>query len=107
MSKIMREIYADARRARQVKDLALQPAPDPRRYSCNPDDAQGYANWLPLSNTGVRVYVDGVHIKRAIAADEALGIVIALEEPVRVINDETVKIELRGNVRVLAGAEVP
>ena len=65
MSKIMRELYAEARRAQAV--------PEGKRYSVDYNDP-GYRN-LQLAGGAVLVYLDGVRVDRCVTADEVQGYV--------------------------------
>jgi hypothetical protein len=98
MSKIMRQIYAEARAARE----AAEPKPSMRYSSLQGDP--GYDAFVKRrAETGKVpiVYLNDERIERAVTADEGEGLVIVLEYPYRFVgNGELAQIEHRGNVRI-------
>jgi hypothetical protein len=97
MSKIMRQIYAEALAARQ----AAEPVPA-MRYSSDSSDP-GYAAFVKRrAETGKVpiVYLNDERIDRVVTVDEADGLVVAYTYPFQVVDGEIVKIELRGDVRI-------
>ena len=92
MSKIMRQLQAEASAARDGL----------KRYSSLQGDS-GYANWLAIGRR-VDVRVDGSLINGVFIADEVAGFVEAYEVPMRLTasGDELVTYTLHGEVRVTA-----
>jgi hypothetical protein len=101
MGKVMREFYAERRRAQRAAD----PDREKRRYSANKhDDQGGYYNWMMggHENPGktCRVYCDGKHVSCPVMADELKGRVVYHPQPLRIVDGEIVSKTLRGAVLV-------
>ena len=98
MSKLMRGIYAEARRVRE----AMQPDREKRRYSVDESDAEGYRNYLNAKIAGkvCSVFLDGKPIDGVVMADEARGEVCLVPRPFMIVDGELVNQTLRGVVLV-------
>lgn len=89
MSKIMRELEAEARAAR----LGL------KRYSPDPNDEEGYRN-LMLGRP-LEAFLDGELVPHCLASDEIKGVIVVASQPVRIGPDGELVTETRyGEVRV-------
>jgi hypothetical protein len=90
MSKIMRQMYADAIESR---------APRGKRYSSNAGDP-GYDNWVK-AGSAVDVLLDGERVSHCIVADEAEGYVECYLQPLAVDAFGNLPTEIRrGKVEV-------
>lgn len=101
MSKIARAMQHEA----MALQLAAARGYPPTRYSADPYDLIGYANFHHARRKHgcpPRVYLDGELIEHVRTADEHLGLVVQLVQPVAVDRETGAVItrELRGHVRV-------
>jgi hypothetical protein len=100
MVKVMREFYAERRRAQRAAD----PDREKMRYSYSKDDPGGHMNWMLgcAANPGktCRVYCDGKRVDCAVVADELKGRVVYYPQPFQIADGEIVSKTLRGAVLV-------
>ena len=102
MSKIMREMYAEALKSRQEPEKGPEKAL--KRYSVDRADAEGYCNYqvaLRIYGHSLEVLLDGVVLNHCVMADEINGVALVIEQPSRLVGNDLALIERRGVVRVV------
>ena len=77
----------------------------PARYSADPDDALGFANYqnAKAEFDGLQpvVYLDGEELRHVVSADEVEGVVVVIDDPIAILSDGRVATTaLHGRVHV-------